>query len=221
MEKEIKQLSKGYYEYPQISNFVSVKNYIFISQGDKKYVLLRFFNESDFAVNDIKLTLTQYDMQGKLIGKEKISLNNLKFSSGTTYASSKAIHISNKCVDFKVTFDEVVSGDYVYRVTNNNVVVHYEPKIDQTNDIEGADSSYLTFDGNSSRRSNTKIKTKGTLFFVVLMLVLLIIFNVLHLLVTFLDPLDSKEENTKEKYTHTERAVLLENSSFDQEKYFE
>ena len=38
MKSEIKQLSKGYYEYPQISNFVSVKDYIFISQGDRKYV---------------------------------------------------------------------------------------------------------------------------------------------------------------------------------------
>lgn len=211
MESEIKQLSKGYYEYPQISNFVSVKDYIFISQGDRKYVLLRFFNESDFEVNDIKLTLAQYDVQGKLIGKEKVSFNNLKFYSGTTYAPSGAIHISNNCVDFKVTFKEVVSENYVYRVTNNNVVIHYEPKIDSKDDVLGVNSSSLAFYGNAFHRSNTKIKTKGTLVFVILMLILLIIFNVLHLFIKFLNPIDSEEENRTEKYYQTE-VVQLENS---------
>ena len=125
------QISKGFYQYSQIDRFVSVKNYMFVRAGDRKCLLLRFSNDSDFGVNAMALTVTQLDSNGAVIGKIPVSYQDLSIAPGATYAPNGGLVVDERCNQFKLQFSWVRSGSYTYRVRDGRITVLY-PKSEET-----------------------------------------------------------------------------------------
>ena len=125
MEKQI--ISKGEYRHYQIDDFISVKQYIFLRAEEKKCLTLRFTNSLGCKVNAFKFLLIQIDIQGNVIGKKKIKINNIIFEDGSDYTSSKGIVVDEKCVDFKIQMLCVYSERYRYKLKNNKVAIYYVP----------------------------------------------------------------------------------------------
>ena len=118
-------IAKGNYRYSQISNFVSVKNYIFLRKKGVKCLLMRFYNELAYAVDGMSYVVFQYDSEGNLLKRRQVTHDDIKLNSLGTYATSEPLEVDEKCTDFKVAFLEVRSGKYRYRVTDQIVSVCY------------------------------------------------------------------------------------------------
>ncbi len=125
MAKGQQRISKGFYQYSQADNFITVKNYIFVQQGDKKGLLIRFVNDSDFEADSMEYTVVQLDVNGEVIGKNKMKHTAMRLRPEEVFASDEAIIVDNRCCDFKVVFSRVVSGNYVYTVSEGKVIVDY------------------------------------------------------------------------------------------------
>ena len=121
-------IEKGEYRHPQTSDLVSVKDYAFVHDGSKRFLLLRFFNESDFTVDAMRFTLHQLDSMGRTICRTRVSRESIAFAPGKLYTDGMAIAIDRRCVGFRVSFCEIVSGYYHYRATDGGITVGYEPK---------------------------------------------------------------------------------------------
>lgn len=131
---EHKHISKGIYQYSQIGNFISVKNYIFIRKDEKKHLMLRFSNDFDYVVNSMTYFVIQMDNFGKVLARTKITNNDLAFQPGSMYVTECPICVDEYCSDFKIVFAEAVSGLYRYEVHSDMIAVHYiknpEPIVD-------------------------------------------------------------------------------------------
>lgn len=117
--------SKGFYRYPQIEHFVSVKNYLFSFHNEQKYLLLRFSNDADFTVNSMEFTITQLDSTGAVLENTKVSYRNLQFAPGSIYTARQGIFVHDSCTDFKLQFSKLTSAEYIYHVEGRQVTVNY------------------------------------------------------------------------------------------------
>ena len=120
-------IAKGIYQYSQISNLVSVKNYIFLRQNGKKCLLIRFSNDLDNAVDSMEFTVIQLDSSGKVLEKTKVAYKRMNLMPGRNF-SSEGIVVNEFCTDFKVVFQSVISDRYKYVVRQGQVIVYYIKK---------------------------------------------------------------------------------------------
>ena len=128
MDWKQQYLSKGFYQHAQVGNPVSVKNYIFLRDNNKKYLLIRYANELDHTVHAMYLTLLQLDATGKVIDRVKLKYEQLQFMPGSTYAEDAGIRVHETCTDFRVVFTKVISGQYEYSTYAGRPVVRYLKK---------------------------------------------------------------------------------------------
>ena len=119
-------IAKGIYRRTQIDGFLKVKNYIFLRDGRKKRLLLRFENGMDVTVDGMTYTVFQYDEHGSLIGRTHMSHGALSVAPHEVFAPGESAVVDEKCVDFEIVFSEVRSGKYVYRVIEKIVSVYYD-----------------------------------------------------------------------------------------------
>lgn len=177
MEKQI--ISKGEYRHYQIDDFVSVKQYIFLRAEEKKCLTLRFTNSLGCKVNAFKFLLIQIDIQGNVIGKKKIKINNIIFEDGSDYTSNKGIVVDEKCVDFKIQMLCVYSERYRYKLKSNKVAIYYVPhkKWEYEDDDLHKDSIKV--------KSKTKFKTPSVRL-ISFLVVIAMIFLALSPLTTFI-----------------------------------
>ena len=119
------QISKGFYQYSQVSDFISVKNYIYLRQNGQKCLMLRFVNDTNFTVDSMKFSVIQLDSSGTVLGQIDIAYDEMKLKSGAMYSADKAIVVDEYCSDFKVVIVQVNSGKYVYHVRDGRPVVSY------------------------------------------------------------------------------------------------
>ena len=120
-------VTKGEYQYSQTNRLVPLKQYIFFSKNEKKYLLLRFSNDSDFIVNGIKFELQQFDGNGRKIGNSTLTARLISGDPGSVFALRDGFVVDDKCVDFTVTVTEIYSGDYVYSLEHGVTTVNYVP----------------------------------------------------------------------------------------------
>lgn len=120
-------ITKGEYQYSQNNCLVTLKQYIFFTKNEKKYILLRFSNDSDFIVNGIKFELQQFDGNGRKIGKSILTARSISENPGSVFAVRDGFAVDNKCVDFIITVIEIYSGDYVYSLEHGVTTVSYVP----------------------------------------------------------------------------------------------
>lgn len=118
-------ISKGFYKYPQISDFVSVKEFIFVRVRGKKCLMLRFSNELGYVVNEMSFTLVQLDAAGNVLEKTKVDYSNLSFVPGTVYVTSEAVIVNEYCTDFRIQFTTLISENYKYTVRNGRYTIEY------------------------------------------------------------------------------------------------
>lgn len=123
----IEVLTKGLYSFPQIRDFVAVREYMFISKGEKRLITVRFCNETSFTVNEICVELYQLDGKGNTLRKTRLTDKGRRVSSGNTFALRELPELDDKCVDIKVRVIYVISGDYRYNTVNGRVTARYIP----------------------------------------------------------------------------------------------
>ncbi len=119
------QTIKGIYQYPQMNDFISVRNYIFTWHKEKRCLLLRFINNFDQEINELEFTITQLDVHGKVIKSVPVKHKKLTIMPGALYTPGRAILVEDGCADFKISFDKVRSGEYTYRVVEQQLVAYY------------------------------------------------------------------------------------------------
>lgn len=122
-------IEKGFYSHPQTSGGVQLKQYIITKEGDKKCLLLRFFNDSELIINEMNITLTQQCGEESEPEKVKISLDGLNIHPGETFAMKNGVVISDSITDFTVEITEVISRDFVYKESGDSLVAKYDPRI--------------------------------------------------------------------------------------------
>ena len=125
MTSQRQYISKGFYERSQISDLVSVKEYIFVRHNEKKCLMLRFFNELNYVVNAMDFSVVQMDAAGKILETTKVKYTDLNFMPSTTYVDPTMIAVNEYCSDFRIVFTEIMSGRYKYTVRHGKVTVDY------------------------------------------------------------------------------------------------
>ena len=128
-------ISKGIYQYSQIDRFISVKNYMLIRCENRKCLMIRFSNDADFTVNAMDLVISQLDSTGAVIEKTPVSYKGLSFSPGTVFVPDEGIVVDESCVNFKLQFVTVISGNYKYFVKNGKISVVYEKEEEELPDF--------------------------------------------------------------------------------------
>lgn len=215
MEKQI--ISKGEYRHYQIDDFISVKQYIFLRTGEKKCLTLRFTNSLGCAVNSFKFLLVQMDIQGNVIGKKKVRINNIFFDDGTDYTSNKGIIVDEKCVDFKVQMLCAYSDRYRYKLKNNKIAIYYVPHKKWNYED---DSNYKA---QVKVKSKTKFRTPSIRFFSFLV-VIAMIFLALSPITTFFakrivknlkNMIAEKKQQKLDAMTAVEESSILEDVVYD------
>lgn len=125
-EKTESITSKGFYRYPQPSDYVCLKQYIFLRSGSEKHLLLRFENDTKRTLDCIELELTELNIDGKVIKQTKIKSGKISALAGAAFSFPKRITVSKNCVDFKIRVTRAVSENYVYFVKSGAVRCRYE-----------------------------------------------------------------------------------------------
>lgn len=126
MKNDLQMLSKGFYQYAQMDRFVMAKNYMFLRNKGKKFLLIRFYNDMDYKVEGMTFTIYQLDATGKMLDSSKVSCNHIFFRSGGYYTMEDAVMVHELCNDVRVVFNEVVSDQYVYRPKDGRAIAYYE-----------------------------------------------------------------------------------------------
>ncbi len=189
MSSAHQNITKGIYKHPQIENFISVKDYLFLRENGEKYLLIRYVNDGDFTVEGMDLTLFQLATDGTELDSRTVSYRNLKIKPGQTYTAKLGIAVDNLCTDFRVCFTHLTSGQYDYLVQGRQVTVQYrEPQADVTVVPSGKGKAIAELNVHPIRQ---KKKGLSVLFgiLVVLALLALTFFRILQ-------PFVSPEEST-------------------------
>ena len=121
-------VSKGFYGFSQIKDFISVKNHMFLSNGNKIYLSIRFSNDSNVTFDSFSFDIIQLDSSGRAIGKIFVEYKDIVFEPGSLYISKNAVAVSPRCADFKIAFREAFSGVYRYGIRRNSALVYYDRK---------------------------------------------------------------------------------------------
>lgn len=118
-------ISKGFYRFPQVKDFISVKNHMFMRCDDKVCLAIRFSNDTEYTFDYFSFDIVELNAEGKPIGKVFVEYKDISFAPGSVFASDKALAVSNNCVDFRIEFHEAFSGAYKYVVRRGKASVYY------------------------------------------------------------------------------------------------
>lgn len=180
-------VAKGFYRYPQINGFISVKQYIFVYEDGKKYLLIRFSNDSDFCTDRIKYRVTRIDIEGDVLGADVYDSGSIVLEEGNTYAPSVPIAVEDRCVDFKLDILEVRSRDYRYHVREGKVETVYVPN--------GAENTARLTRYSQVEANVVKRHGFGRLAFIAAAtLAIAMIVNAIHMLYLYVDAQNDKRE---------------------------
>ena len=128
MQKNNNCIAKGIYSHSQLNDFVSVREYIFLKHSDKKCLIFRFCNETALTLDSIEFLLIELNSSGNVINKTHVVYDGLDINPDDIFSSKNGLVVSKECVDFKIQFLSVSSGDYIYRVKRGKVYAHYDKR---------------------------------------------------------------------------------------------
>ena len=121
-------IEKGGYNHPQVSGFVSLKQYIFIKKNGKRLLMLRFANEFHHKINGFEIILTQLSGDGRVLKRTRIPYHKADVASGNAFAPDEGIVVMDNCIDFRVSLVSFYSGAYKYLMKHGRAVAHYDPR---------------------------------------------------------------------------------------------
>ena len=219
MISEKQYIAKGIYRHPQIGHFVSVKNYIFLRDRGKKYLLVRFSNELDYVVDGLTCAVLQYNAEGEEIATAKINMDGLYIRPCELFATDNAVEVDEKCVDFRVVFLEVRSGKYRYRTTDQIVSVYYADGADLFADEEILYEAEPIREYSVTRR---RFGDVGSVKTVAAMIVLILIgLNILNMIFAYRAYISEKEEKISYEEVYGEFTEISSMNFDDGERYAE
>ena len=126
MNDNVQIISKGLYRGAIDKAFpVEVKEYILTRKKGKRYLLLRFYNNSPLNVTAISFWLTQRNSFGEQLSRTKVALEGLYCGANAYYAPSSGFLMQDGCVEFEIDMISVFSGDYEYKAENGEGFVRY------------------------------------------------------------------------------------------------
>lgn len=120
-------LDKGKYTYAQNVGAVAVDSYVVLSEGGKKYLLLRMRNDRDEAFDSLTLRVTQYNAEGAPIASDKYEFKNDGWGADSFFVLDDKLPLRNDCVEFRANVACVTYGNYRYTGTKEGVSVDYVP----------------------------------------------------------------------------------------------
>lgn len=139
MMQDCTVLSKGSFSTFRFNEFVSVKQYLLVREGGKKYLLLRLANEAKAQVTGLKLRVEQIDIAGEVISTDHITVNNVNGKAGKTFVLGDKIPLKEACIEVTINLIGASYGEYEYAVKSNELVIKYVEKQKK----EGKDYSKL------------------------------------------------------------------------------
>ena len=193
MEKE-QIISKGVYGFSQISDFISVKNYIFMHKDEKICLAIRFSNDTDYVVDSVAFCVIQLDAAGKVIGKKRVEYTGMNLFPGELYSANKGIVVENQCVDFKIQFYEAYSGYYRYVVRNRRVIVYYDRKMAEKMLPPPAREAEPSLSVEKKEYGKAKLSVLAA----ILALLIMAGFNMYYLYSLYADTFSDKNEQTEQ-----------------------
>lgn len=200
-------ISKGFYQFSQINNFISVKNYILMRKDNDICLALRFSNDTEYTFDYVSFCVIQLNADGKVIGKTQVNYDNMNFEAGSTYTPQNAVIVDPMCVDFKIQFYEATSDYYRYVVRRKRVWVYYDRKIAYEKNGErpfAKRSETVTEEKNN-------VKTGLAAFAAVLAVIIILAANVYYMLGLYIE----KENDTSgDSYNKTVMQNQEEQESF-------
>lgn len=130
-------IDRGFYRHAQNAGGVTLKQYIVTKKDGKKLLHLRFFNESDLAVTEMHLKLSQYSKTGKLLSSKTHQLKKLKILPGSTFVTNVAMVLDDACIDFFVDVVGLYSNGFKYAPVHGKLMPRYDARRD-INSTNGA-----------------------------------------------------------------------------------
>ena len=115
-------ISKGFYTYPQLKGYVSVKQYILLREGNKKYLVLKMENERVDAVTALTLNVRQYDSNSRFLATERVDVSNIKVNTDSSFNLGEKISLREECERFEIDVVSMTFGSYKYLVRNGEVL---------------------------------------------------------------------------------------------------
>ena len=180
------QTVKGIYSYPQLNNFISVRNYMYIWQNGKKCLILRFFNGFTQEINELEYTVTQIDIKGNVIKQSDVVKKDICISPGNLYSPNTGLLVDDACVDFRLSVKSARSGKYTYRVFDDVIEAFYElPEKEFFEDVKISDRGKEVRDFSEESRVIGKPKRAG--FIAVVALILILSLNAFQLAYPYID----------------------------------
>ena len=126
MKYDCKIISKGLYKDADAeNNLLSVKQYVFVREKNKKYLMLRFLNNENFVINSFEFWIVQKNSDGVEIAQSKVKVKDIYARPGEIFSPEKCFLVKDKCVDFEIRLIVAKSGKYEYRIKNGEVFVRY------------------------------------------------------------------------------------------------
>ena len=190
MKQECKIISKGLYKESDFEDeILSVKQYVFVRENNKKYLMLRFLNNANFLINSFEFWIVQKNVDGTEIAETKVRIKDIYARPGETFSPEKCFLVKDKCTDFEIRFVVIKSGHYEYRFKNGEVFVRYPL---ETNWIYGDNDKNYT---HQESKLNKKVRfTSLILWIAVLMIFVAMIWPLISdvLLPAVFEALESK-----------------------------
>ena len=125
MKVKISHGRKSAYRYLQYAGYVSVKEFVIAEQEEKKYLLIRFANDTSFQINSLEYTVIQLNDKGEELRKTKQTKSELLFESEGEYTTTEGVIVDDSCADIKVEIENFVSGSIRYRFENGELEGEY------------------------------------------------------------------------------------------------
>lgn len=122
---DIEVISKGRYDFPQTENAVPVDSYLFIRDGGKKYLLLKFQNTRKGVLTGVDLQITMLKSKGGELGVKEASFHGLRGKPKKDFVLTQKIEVDEQCSECRVKVVSAHYGAYAYSVNKGEQRVDY------------------------------------------------------------------------------------------------
>lgn len=152
-------ISKGFYTYPQIRGYLSVKQYIVLREGNKKYLALRMTNEHGETATGMTLSVRQYDSASRFIATEKVEVSNIKAKTDADFNLKEKIELREECERFEVDVVSMTFGTYKYLVRNGEIIPTFSLE-EEKGDRDKAEVTYKMRKGSQKVVQRNRVSPK-------------------------------------------------------------
>ncbi len=109
-------ISKGKYDCPQPENAIPLDSYLFVRDGGKKYLLLKFKNSRGGTLTGLDLKITALNSRGGTLSVKNLSFGKLSGKPRKDYVLEHKIEVEEECADFLCEVSVAHYGAYAYSV---------------------------------------------------------------------------------------------------------